>query len=65
MNFFDNPQGLIETTIQNLPFESDIKHKKGQAYLIAGLVKGLGVNYIEKLNIFKYIEEDLESKKDV
>lgn len=65
MNFFENASALIEKTIQSLPFEPTVAQKKGQAYLIAGLVKGLGVAYIEKLNIFKYIDEDLETKKDV
>ncbi|KAL4445680.1 hypothetical protein ABPG74_006231 [Tetrahymena malaccensis] len=64
MSFFDNPKGLVEKTIQNLPFEPNVKQKKGQAYLVAGLIKGLGVNSIEQLNIFKYIDEDLEQKKD-
>ena len=65
MSFFDNAKGLIEKNISNLPFEPTTQQRKGQAYLIAGLIKGLGVGYIEKLNLFKYIDEDLESKKDV
>lgn len=65
MNFFENASGLIEKTLLGLPYEPTIVQKKGQAYLIAGLVKGLGVAYIEKLNIFRYIDDDLETKKDV
>ncbi|EGR27417.1 hypothetical protein IMG5_195990 [Ichthyophthirius multifiliis] len=66
MNFFENSPALIEKTVQNLPFEPTYEQKRGQAYLISGLLKGLGIAQFEALNMFKYLETDsLDQKKDI
>jgi len=55
MAFFEDPVQVIQNAMTNLQEASHIDDKRGQAYLIAGLTKGLGVDYVNKLKLFDYI----------
>ena len=55
MAFFEDPVQVIQNAMTNLQEASHIDDKRGQANLIAGLTKGLGVDYVNKLKLFDYI----------
>ena len=55
--FFDNPKELSEKTLQRIPEETNFDKQRGQAYLLAGLIKGLGVGIIESTKILDKIEQ--------
>ena len=62
MAFFEDPVQVIQNAMTNLQEASHIDDKRGQAYLIAGLTKGLGVDYVNKLKLFDYIQQSMEGK---
>lgn len=39
--------------------------KRGCSYLVAGLNKGLGVEYIKDLRIFETMKENCDLKKEI
>lgn len=47
MNFFENPVIEIEDALSKLVTFGHPDQVRGQAYLITGLLRGLGVDFIE------------------
>ena len=65
MNFFENGEQVIAERLKLLPEEPATHLRRGHAYLIAGLVKGLGAEQIEKQQIFELIEREVPTNKKV
>lgn len=51
--FFENPELIIQEKCKNCLNESTRTRQRGCAFIVAGLIKGMGANTIEKLEIFK------------
>lgn len=53
--FFKDPELIIEEKERECLKETNKTRQRGCAFLVAGLVRGLGIAMIEKLGIFKYV----------
>ncbi|CAD8121429.1 unnamed protein product [Paramecium sonneborni] len=67
LSFFPDTENLVIELLKSNKLEKDENVKRGNAYMIAGLIKGLGVEMMEKLGIFELLEvkerkESLEDK---
>lgn len=51
--FFESPESIITEKSKNCLNENNRIRQRGCAFIVAGLIKGLGPNTIEKLEIFK------------
>lgn len=49
--FFEDPLALVQFNLKSVLEEKNMDVQRGQAYLISGLIKGLGVRTIEEQNI--------------
>ena len=65
ISFFDNPLELAKSSLKNLTAFKDPHAQRGSAYLLSGLIKALGILTVEKLEVFKFLEESsAETKKE-
>ena len=64
MTFFENPDQIIRREMAGLFSPSSLEERKGKAYLVAGLIRGLGVEHIEKLRIMDTLQEHTDAKKE-
>lgn len=64
INFFDSPKKIAQTQLNDITFHSNPIMKRGCCYLVAGLNKGLGVGYIQELQIFDLLKQNSDLKKD-
>lgn len=53
LSFFPDTENLIIELLKSNKSEKDERIKMGNAYMIAGLIKGLGVEVMEKLKILE------------
>ncbi|CAD8203588.1 unnamed protein product [Paramecium pentaurelia] len=70
LSFFPDTENLVIELLKSNKQEKDEKVKRGNAYMIAGLIKGLGVEKMESFKIFENLEvkekkESLEDKFNV
>lgn len=50
--FFENPEEVIEALLKRVNEEKDIAKIRGKCYAVAGLLRGLGIKFVEKHDIF-------------
>lgn len=66
--FFKNPQEIIKKNILNITDQSkgfSLSQKIGCSFLLSGIIRGLGVDWLEALDIFSYVDKNLESVKSL
>ena len=51
--FFENPELIIQEKCKNCLSENNRTRQRGCAFIVGGLIKGIGANTIEQLEIFK------------
>ncbi|CAD8213344.1 unnamed protein product [Paramecium octaurelia] len=70
LSLFPDTENLVKELLKTNKQEKDEKVKRGNAYMIAGLIKGLGIEMMEQLGILELLEvkdrkETLEDKFNV
>lgn len=55
---------MVKKEIANLFAPGSIEEKKGKSYLISGLLRGMGVEYFEKIKIIEILEANSDPKID-
>lgn len=66
MSFFPDTENLVIELLKSNKSEKDERIRMGNSYMIAGLIKGLGVEVMEKLKILELLKtkEKKESVED-
>lgn len=64
MSFFPDAENLIKESILQSKTETNLEVKRGQAFLVAGLLRGMGVSKLEELRILQTIDETSGHKKE-
>jgi hypothetical protein len=62
--FFPDAVLMIKETLQRNKQETNIDTKRGNAFLVAGLLRGMGVQILEELRIIETIDEQSGGKKE-
>lgn len=62
--FFRDSENFILELIKSVKVEANNQIKMGNAYLIAGLLRGLGVNTLERMCILERLDEGTGGKKE-
>lgn len=64
INFIEKPEFVISKSLKSMNQDANPQHKRATAYLISGLVKGMGLAHIERLGVLRFCEDCADPKKD-
>jgi len=65
IDFIDDKDKIIEEMLTRISSEKNLKENRGACFVIAGIIRGMGVHYFEDYNVLKFITENTTDLKKI